>query len=127
MEGLLDSNGTGLSFNPKDESMLDESKVNQFIQYSIKSWKILGYTDDELWLTFREDFEGWAEKYSILNILTDYLRENGVFVTKGPGIKITKSLMEVLKETDMHRWSQEEIEYQQRMLLLKQRYQPMKK
>ncbi|RKF83949.1 Autophagy-related protein 22 [Golovinomyces cichoracearum] len=78
------------------------------------------WTDDELWLTFKEDFEGWAEK--IFNIahphvarnLRDYLRQNGVFVAKGPGFNITKSLMEVLKEADMHRWSQEGIEYQQR-------------
>ncbi|POS82145.1 hypothetical protein EPUL_006732, partial [Erysiphe pulchra] len=130
MEGLLDSNGTGLRFNPTDESMLNESKVNQFIQYSINSWKILGYTDDELWLTFKEDFEGWTEVIfdiahpHVVRNLRDYLRENGVFVTKGPGFRITKSLTEVLQEIKMHNWSQEEIEYQQRCKFNTKQVQP---
>ncbi|RKF59616.1 hypothetical protein GcC1_173045 [Golovinomyces cichoracearum] len=115
---LFATQDVGKKFDPEDSGRLTEPIVNGYISYSIEARKVLKYKDDDLWMAYQEDIENWSEEtFKIAHVnairsLRDFLRENGVFITKAKSLNMIKSLMETLDEIDQHIWTPPEIQYQ---------------
>ena len=80
-----------------------------------KDWEQYYVQDDDLWESFRENFEGHTEddfkipSNTQIRKFRELLRKQGVWVLKNPKVSVAKSLFNTLQEEIPTRWTEDEV------------------
>lgn len=81
----------------------------------ISTWEGCDFGDEDLWEAFGYEFEGYTED-DFINIpnsqrqkLRNFLRKQGVWISKDKRFTIAKSLCQLLEEENPSPWTEEEI------------------
>ncbi|TQS35749.1 hypothetical protein Golomagni_03821, partial [Golovinomyces magnicellulatus] len=88
---------------------------DNFVEEQLNDYKKYEFRDDLLWEAFQESFLNFTvEDFEQVNsnrryALRDFLRENGVYVTKKKGYKVAQALYDTAQEENQSTWSTEEI------------------
>jgi hypothetical protein len=98
-----------------DEATKDE--LVEFVQTVIYLHKTEDLTDNDLWLVFQEQFEGFTVE-SFKKIRTEtrsklrrHLLKRGVYVGQHSNrVTISELLFEVIQQEELHQWTDEDIE-----------------
>ena len=101
------------TFSPVDS---DAETINDFIKFKTKEYDEYGLRNDDLWETFKEDFEKFTEDKlksanpTLLRILRNQLRKYGVWINNQRRANVAEALYETLKEEDPVPWTATEIQ-----------------
>jgi hypothetical protein len=111
-----------MAFDPTKEEHLTERIINGYIAHMMIYYTATNCKDEDLWYTFREDFEGVI--INILNIaqrtalreLREYLIIHGVWVKPAKGsTSYAKALYDCLSKDTPSEWTEERIEEREQL------------
>lgn len=114
----VDKDHYGRSFNPENPEHLQEEIINGYLTLMMMVYQKDNRTDENLWDTFREDFEGFTEDIfflasrTALRELREILILQGVWIKSARGCSYAKTLYNCLIEDSRAEWSSEAIKEQ---------------
>src|SRR4051812_34284725 len=117
LEYAVDPDFWGLSFNPEDEEQHVPKTINTYIAWLQECYDLHDREGEDLWETFREDFEGFTlDLFKVatrpaVRGLRDYLVRHGVWVKPSAGaLSYAHVLYECLHEETRADWTEEALE-----------------
>ena len=93
----------------------DIETIDDFIKFKLEEYEEVGLMNDDLWETFKEDFDSFTEtifksaNQQFIRKLRTHLRKYGVWIKKERQTTVAQALAQTLLEEDMTPWTDTEI------------------
>ena len=94
----------------------DIETIDDFIKFKLEEYEEVGLMNDDLWETFKEDFDSFTEtifksaNQQFIRKLRTHLRKYGVWVKKERQGNATQALYQTLLEEDLAPWPEGEVQ-----------------
>lgn len=93
----------------------DKNAVYEYMDHKLTEYEHDGFTDQDMWEQFRDDFTGFTEEHfkvggpTMLRKLRNLLCKQGVWILRSTRVTIAKSLQNTIQEETPTEWTQEEV------------------